>query len=153
MRPFESFLPPTSANMSDSQPKYFPPGVTHSDTRRRLRLNPSERSTSTFLPKIAISRVSGNRSYGNRRVKRACVECRQQKAKCNGHQPCSRCTALGTSCAYVTGKRETMEKRLQDLEEQVQAYNRLLKEIQPRADSHDRDLIARTTAQVLLHFF
>jgi hypothetical protein len=148
LRPFESFLPPTSSEMPDSQPEYFSPGIIHSDTRPGLRLNPSECSMSASRPKIAIPRVSQLQSYGNRRVKRACVECRQQKAKCNGHQPCNRCTKLGSFCAYAKGKRETIEKRLQELEKQVQAYNWLLKEIQPRADSQDRDLIARTRAQV-----
>jgi prefoldin subunit 5 len=51
-------------------------------------------------------------------------------------------------CAYIEGKREVTEKRLQDLERQVQAYDRLLQEIQPRVDSQDRDLILKTRAQV-----
>jgi hypothetical protein len=45
------------------------------------------------------------------------------------------------------------QNRLQVLEEQVQAYNRLLKELQPRANSHDRDLIAKTRAQVSCTFY
>jgi uncharacterized coiled-coil protein SlyX len=55
---------------------------------------------------------------------------------------------MGMECVYVDGKREAMEKRLQDLEKQVQAYDRLLTEIQPRVDSQDKELISRTRAQV-----
>lgn len=55
---------------------------------------------------------------------------------------------MGIQCVYVDGKREVTEKRLQDLERQVQAYDRLLKELQPRVDSQDKDLISRTRAQV-----
>ncbi|KAL4801199.1 fungal-specific transcription factor domain-containing protein [Aspergillus unguis] len=109
-------------------------------------LTPSEPSTPGS--KIAIPRVSQLRSsYGNRRVRRACMECREQKTKCNGQNPCGRCTSMGIVCVYVDGKREVTEKRLQDLERQVQAYDRLLQEIQPRMDAQDRDLISKTRAQ------
>ncbi|KAL2819297.1 fungal-specific transcription factor domain-containing protein [Aspergillus cavernicola] len=110
-----------------------------------LRLTPPESSTPGS--KVAIPRISQLRSYGNRRVKRACIECREQKTKCNGQNPCSRCISLRIACLFVDGKKETTEKRLLELEQQVQAYDRLLKEIQPRLDSQDKELIARTRAQ------
>ncbi|OJJ05830.1 hypothetical protein ASPVEDRAFT_87166 [Aspergillus versicolor CBS 583.65] len=110
-----------------------------------MPLTPSEPSPPTS--KIAIPRVSQLRSYGNQRVKRACIECREQKTKCNGQNPCGRCTSMDLQCVYVDGKREVTEKRLHDLERQVQAYDRLLKELQPRVDSQDKGLISRTRAQ------
>lgn len=100
------------------------------------------------MSKIAIPRVSQLRAYGNRRVKRACIDCREQKTKCNGHHPCSRCVGLGIACVFVEGKKETAEKRLQELEGQVQAYDRLLNELQSRMDTQDQALIAKTRAQV-----
>lgn len=112
----------------------------------RMPLTPSEPSPPTS--KIAIPRVSQLRSYGNQRVKRACIECREQKTKCNGKNPCGRCTSMDLQCVYVDGKREVTEKRLHELERQVQAYDRLLKELQPRVDSQDKGLISRTRAQV-----
>ncbi|KAL4959560.1 transcription factor domain-containing protein [Aspergillus stella-maris] len=112
---------------------------------RGRQLTSSEPSTPGH--KIAIPRVSQLQAYGNRRVKRACIECREQKTKCNGHHPCGRCTSMGIECVYVDGKREVTEKRLQELEKQVQAYDRLLQEIQPRLDSQDKDIISKTRAQ------
>jgi hypothetical protein len=111
-----------------------------------MHLAPLEPSTPSS--KVAIPRATPQRSFGNGRVKRACIECREQKTKCNGHQPCGRCTDFGMECVYVDGKREAMQKRLQELEKQAQAYDRLLTEIQPRLDSHDKELISRTRAQV-----
>jgi hypothetical protein len=55
---------------------------------------------------------------------------------------------MDLQCVYVDGKREVEEKRLHELERQVQAYDRLLKELQPRVDSQDKGLISRTRAQV-----
>ncbi|KAL4899372.1 hypothetical protein BDW74DRAFT_115921 [Aspergillus multicolor] len=136
-----SFPGPSSA-ASDQRTVSFP-AMTNSDSA--LPLTSSEPSTSGS--KIAIPRVSQLRTFGNRRVRRACLECRKQKTKCNGETPCSRCTSLSIECNYMDGKREVIEKRLQDLEKQVQAYDRLLQEIQPRVDSQDKDLIARTRSQ------
>ncbi|KAJ9138379.1 hypothetical protein NKR23_g8533 [Pleurostoma richardsiae] len=34
------------------------------------------------------------------RVRRACVECRVKKVKCNGADPCARCTSLSVACEY-----------------------------------------------------
>ncbi|KAL3473834.1 fungal-specific transcription factor domain-containing protein [Aspergillus californicus] len=133
-----SYPLPAPDHRSESPSGTMPPGP-------GMPRNPSEPSISSS--KIAIPRISQARNYGNRRVKRACIECREQKTKCNGHNPCSRCIGLGMTCLYVDGKRETMDKRLQDLEKQVQAYDRLLEEIQPRVDSQDKELIARTRAQ------
>ncbi|KAL4747508.1 hypothetical protein BDW72DRAFT_196653 [Aspergillus terricola var. indicus] len=139
-----SFPDPSPPAMSDQRVEPPAPSA-RTTTDPVLPLTPSEPSTPGS--KIAIPRVSQLRAYGNRRVKRACIECRKQKTKCNGQTPCSRCIGLGMECAYMDGKREVTEKRLQDLEKQVQAYDRLLQEIQLRVDSQDRDLISRTRAQ------
>lgn len=138
-----SFPGPSSSNQrSDPSSALKPIDAAVSST-------PNEPSTSGS--KIAIPRNSQTQSYGNRRVKRACIDCRDQKTKCNGQNPCRRCTTFGIPCVYVDGKREVTEKRLQDLERQVQVYDRLLQEIQPRVDSQDRDLISKTRAQVQAH--
>lgn len=104
--------------------------------------------SSTPSSKVLISRASQLRSPGNGRVKKACIDCRKRKTKCNGRHPCSRCASLGITCVYADGRREIIDSRLKKLEKQVQAYDQLLKEIQPRLDSQNRDLIARTQAQV-----
>ncbi|KAL3490714.1 fungal-specific transcription factor domain-containing protein [Aspergillus germanicus] len=136
--------PRTPSEASDQQ-SVASPGMMLSPSPAAMRIGPLEPSTPGS--KVAIPRISQLRSFGNRRVKRACIECREQKTKCNGHNPCGRCTSMGMECVYVDGKREAMEKRLQDLEKQVQAYDRLLTEIQPRVDSQDKELISRTRAQ------
>jgi hypothetical protein len=57
--------------------------------------------------KRAISRIPRPAiEPSNRRVSRACDPCREQKAKCSGHQPrCQRCHATGAICVYTDGKR------------------------------------------------
>ncbi|OJJ51879.1 hypothetical protein ASPSYDRAFT_63100 [Aspergillus sydowii CBS 593.65] len=112
--------------------------------------NPGPRLTadpSTPSSKVPIPRASQFRSPGNGRVRKACIDCRKHKTKCNGHHPCSRCASLGITCVYADGRREIIDSRLEKLEKQVQAYDRLLKEFQPRLDNQDRDLIAETPAQ------
>ncbi|KAI9372207.1 fungal-specific transcription factor domain-containing protein [Aspergillus egyptiacus] len=128
-----------------SYPRESPEMSRHPAGPPGLPLTPSEPSTP--ISKVAIPRLSQARAYGNRRVKKACIECREQKTKCNGQNPCSRCITFGISCVYVGGKRERTENRIQELEKQVQAYDRLLKELQPRLDSEDKELIAKTRAQ------
>jgi hypothetical protein len=137
--------PRTPSEASDQQP-VSSSGMMLSPSPAAMRIAPFEPSAA--VSKVAIPRISQLRTYGNRRVKRACIECREQKTKCNGHNPCGRCTNMGMECVYVDGKREAMEKRLQDLEKQVQAYDRLLTEIQPHLDSQDKELISRIRAQV-----
>ncbi|KAL4951954.1 fungal-specific transcription factor domain-containing protein [Aspergillus filifer] len=136
-----SYPPPAPAVPDQSSDPS--PGPIPLDRGRQLTLS----EPSTPGTKIAIPRVSQLQAYGNRRVKRACIECREQKTKCNGYNPCGRCTSMGIECVYVDGKREVTEKRLQELEKQVQAYDRLLQEIQPRLDSQDKDIISKTRAQ------
>ncbi|CAH0027736.1 unnamed protein product [Clonostachys rhizophaga] len=35
-----------------------------------------------------------------KRVARACDTCRQQKEKCDGHQPCRRCSRIRRPCVF-----------------------------------------------------
>ncbi|KAE8389573.1 fungal-specific transcription factor domain-containing protein [Aspergillus alliaceus] len=101
--------------------------------------------------KVAIPRLPiHNEAAARPRAKKACKECRDQKTKCDGYQPCCRCVGLGIDCVYVDGKKDTQERRLQDLESQVQAYEKLLRRLQFRAAPEDEELIARTLAQYRL---
>lgn len=67
-------------------------------------------SPSTSTSKISIPRLSIREVAAGPRTRKACKECRIRKAKCDGHQPCSRCAACGVECLYIDGKRETMER-------------------------------------------
>ncbi|KAK4657618.1 hypothetical protein QC762_000930 [Podospora pseudocomata] len=50
----------------------------------------------------AVSRIAIPR----RRVRRACQNCHEKKARCSGSTPsCDRCTAQGLHCVYLPGKR------------------------------------------------
>lgn len=101
--------------------------------------------------KVAIPRLPiHNEAAARPRAKKACKECRDQKTKCDGYQPCGRCVGLGIDCLYVDGKKDTRERRLQDLESQVQAYEKLLRRLQFRAAPEDEELIAQTLAQYRL---
>ncbi|KAK0668074.1 hypothetical protein QBC41DRAFT_322662 [Cercophora samala] len=53
--------------------------------------------TDATVSRIAIPR---------RRVRRACQNCHEKKARCSGSTPsCDRCTAQGLHCVYLPGKR------------------------------------------------
>ncbi|PLB50406.1 hypothetical protein P170DRAFT_353359 [Aspergillus steynii IBT 23096] len=76
------------------------------------------------------------------RVSRACENCRDQKAKCSGHRPtCQRCQESGLQCSYGDRKREKMAKQLNDLTNQVQVYEALLKELCSKLDSQTAEYV------------
>ncbi|ETI29033.1 hypothetical protein G647_01486 [Cladophialophora carrionii CBS 160.54] len=74
-------------------------------------------------------------------VKRACTECRQQKAKCDAYlepdKPCSRCRKMHRECMISEPfKREHKRKRLSELEQQTDELQERL-----RASSHPESAI------------
>lgn len=74
---------------------------------------PDDSNTSRSLnAKVPIPRTSTPgiaKAHG--RVSRACEACREQKAKCSGHQPtCNRCAQSGAKCSYGDRKREKIIK-------------------------------------------
>ncbi|KAE8414277.1 hypothetical protein BDV36DRAFT_299189 [Aspergillus pseudocaelatus] len=98
--------------------------------------------------KIPIPRLSVHNVVAVRpRVKKACKECRDQKTKCDGYQPCSRYVGFRIDCIYVYGKKESQERRLQDLERQVQVYEKLLRQLQLKVMPEDEELIARALTE------
>ena len=64
------------------------------------------------LSRVPIPRLpSLNTRSGSRRVSRACKNCRQHKAKCDGQQPsCQRCQEASIRCVYDDTKREKAVK-------------------------------------------
>ncbi|KAL4920747.1 hypothetical protein BDW62DRAFT_198631 [Aspergillus aurantiobrunneus] len=68
----------------------------------------------------------------SKRVKKACTECRQQKARCDAYktQPCSRCEKLELECVLCEGfrrehkrqKYEQLEKETDELRKQLSAH-------------------------------
>ncbi|KZF20238.1 hypothetical protein L228DRAFT_284967 [Xylona heveae TC161] len=64
-----------------------------------------------------------------RRVKQACTECRQQKARCDGYlsQPCSRCRKLAVRCVMSDPfKRENKRQKIAQLEEEARRLRQRL---------------------------
>ncbi|KAL4900776.1 hypothetical protein BDW74DRAFT_188025 [Aspergillus multicolor] len=74
-------------------------------------LNPEEETSTADYP--LPPRTS-------KRIKKACTECRQQKARCDAYQrqPCSRCEKLGIDCV----KYEKLEKETDELRKQLNAH-------------------------------
>ncbi|RAL04650.1 putative C6 transcription factor (Leu3) [Aspergillus ibericus CBS 121593] len=71
-----------------------------------------------------------------KRGKKACTECRQQKAKCDAYlnpdQPCSRCSKLNIHCVISDPfRREHKRKRLSELEQETDELRRRLRYTQP----------------------
>ncbi|GFF77371.1 C6 transcription factor, putative [Aspergillus udagawae] len=104
--------------------------------------SPQQSSSSQSLPKVSLPRITTAKPR-SRRASRACINCREQKAKCTGGSPCERCRELKIECVFVANKSEKVARRLQDLEQRLKEYYRLLRRIQPRADAKDQPLIAK----------
>ncbi|KAJ5999278.1 hypothetical protein N7451_007088 [Penicillium sp. IBT 35674x] len=114
---------------------------------------PDDANTSRSLnAKVPIPRASTPgiaKAHG--RVSRACEACREQKAKCSGHQPtCNRCAQSGAKCSYGDRKREKIVKQLTDLTIRAQTYEDLLRTLHPQLDTAAAELIeqALTTAPI-----
>jgi hypothetical protein len=124
-------------------------------------------SASPDPSKVAIPRIahSMHRMTSGRRASKACTACKEQKSKCSGSQPCDRCAGAGIDCLYGERKRDRLERwrsqlerpgalkltvlrRLRELESQLQDYDALLRQLQPRVDFQDRHLITATIARV-----
>ncbi|EED13436.1 C6 transcription factor, putative [Talaromyces stipitatus ATCC 10500] len=101
--------------------------------------------------KVAIPRAPNlsEQSNVNRRVGHACESCREQKTKCSGDRPtCQRCQDLGLTCLYGDRKRERTAKQLRDLSKQVQEYEQLFNELQPKLDPEDSQLVQDLLSKV-----
>lgn len=62
----------------------------------------SSSSSSPVAPALAASDRSVRRLRNN--VSLACNECKLKKAKCDGSEPCSRCTVKGLHCLFDSGR-------------------------------------------------
>jgi hypothetical protein len=143
-------------------PVYFPalenPSPARSDPGGLSTNGPSRR-------KVPIPRVSSPyHSTSGRRVSRACGNCREQKAKCSGHQPaCHRCKDASLQCSYGDRKRDRVKKyvpchetvafltphrQIADLTSRVQIYETLLHTLYPRLDPPSAQHVDRTLHNV-----
>ncbi|KAJ5217961.1 uncharacterized protein N7498_000060 [Penicillium cinerascens] len=82
--------------------------------------------------------------------KKACTECRQQKAKCdvylNPDEPCTRCRKVNAACVVSDPfKREHKRKRISDLERESEDLRRKLRASQP-AGPHPSPIALLTAA-------
>ncbi|KAK9607384.1 hypothetical protein V6Z93_000931 [Aspergillus fumigatus] len=100
-------------------------------------VNPT--NSKVAIPRIACAQ-SGNAAL---RAKRACLGCRQKKAKCDGRQPCHRCVLFDAVCEYAEGKEDRIKRRVLELEEQIDVYDQLLRRLRFKVDVHDREVIDR----------
>ncbi|KAL4802084.1 putative Zn(II)2Cys6 transcription factor [Aspergillus unguis] len=102
--------------------------------------NPSYESSSPPLgdsDQIRSAKASGRK---RKRVSVACRSCRTRKSRCNGARPCSSCEDVGTECHYeqlpsrhapasgpaasdLLAANTLLERRLQTIEEQLQALH------------------------------
>ncbi|XHG02033.1 hypothetical protein AWENTII_005398 [Aspergillus wentii] len=85
-----------------------------------------------------------------RRGKKACTECRQQKAKCDAYlnpdQPCSRCLKVKTQCIVSDPfKREHKRQRLSELEHETDELRRKLRS-SASTDPHPSPIALLTAA-------
>jgi hypothetical protein len=77
-------------------------------TRTDLQL---ESLVSPTNSKVAIPRIARSQSRNaTRRAKRACLECRHRKTKCDGHQPCHQCDLFDVACEYAEGKQDRIKR-------------------------------------------
>ena len=103
-----------SGPQTSPQPPYEP--HVNPETGTRLSQNPAGPSIVPAEPnpttKVPIPRTTvPNSVVVSGRVSRACEPCREQKAKCSGHQPvCQRCQESGIRCSYGDRKREKLAR-------------------------------------------
>lgn len=74
--------------------------------------------------------------YRAKQVKRACTECRQQKAKCDAHlhpdQQCTRCRRFNLPCLISTAfRRQHKRERLSELEQEAETLRKRLRTSEP----------------------
>jgi hypothetical protein len=149
------------------QSKRFRDPLSGSEIDGALHLTSSASPDPSLVSKVAIPRIarSMHRMTSGRRASKACTACQEQKSKCSGSQPCDRCAGAGIACLFGERKRDRLERwrsqlerpgalkltvlrRLRELESQLQDYDALLRQLQPRVDFQDRQLITETIARV-----
>ncbi|EXJ79316.1 hypothetical protein A1O3_08818 [Capronia epimyces CBS 606.96] len=87
---------------------------------------------------------------GDKQVKRACTECRQQKARCDAYldpdNPCSRCRKMNRQCTISEPfRREHKRKRMSELEHQT---DELQERLRPSSQPAPTALLEHTWAAV-----
>ncbi|GLA64918.1 hypothetical protein AtubIFM56815_008065 [Aspergillus tubingensis] len=107
---------------SSQQQQHEPP-----DHRARARMQDTS---------FAMASSERTPSPSVKRGKKACTECRQQKAKCDAYlnpsQACSRCLKLNIQCVISDPfRREHKRKRLSELEQETDELRRRLRYTQP----------------------
>ncbi|KAL4742987.1 fungal-specific transcription factor domain-containing protein [Aspergillus similis] len=107
---------------------------------------PLPRSEGVRAPKIAIPRATAARTaFQRRRSARACEPCRQRKVKCDAARPvCQKCREHGLDCSYIDIKRIRDQKQLGELNEKVERYEKLLKQLEMESEPTTAQLIRKT---------
>ncbi|BDD61279.1 hypothetical protein MAP00_006338 [Monascus purpureus] len=90
----------------------------------------------------------------SKRGKKACTECRQQKAKCDAYldlsRPCSRCVKVNARCVISDPfKRENKRQRLSNLQQEAEELRRKLRASQSSENIHSSPMAMLTAAAEL----
>ncbi|KAI9675074.1 MAG: hypothetical protein M1817_001481 [Caeruleum heppii] len=113
--------------------------------RPTLGLSSRTESHQSGGPKIAIPRLprdveylgsSSREAMDKNRVSHACEPCRSRKTKCTGERPtCNHCRDHSLTCVYADGKRDRARKEMGSLQERVEDYEQLLRQLSINGDS------------------
>ncbi|KAI9821483.1 MAG: hypothetical protein M1832_003330 [Thelocarpon impressellum] len=141
----------TLLQLQTQQPPLKPPGGA---PRPRLRASSNKQKVppghtpaaprAQQTPKVAIPRLnrdsdvaSGSGPFGDKhRVSHACEPCRSRKTKCTGGRPeCEHCKEYRLHCYYADGKRDRAKKEMGNLQERIDEYEQLLRQLSIRGDS------------------
>ncbi|CBF82446.1 uncharacterized protein ANIA_11185 [Aspergillus nidulans FGSC A4] len=134
----------SAAPLDPTVPSYTPyPYRQYSDLNASL---PVPQSEGVKARKIAIPRATAARTtFQRRRSARACEPCRQRKVKCDAARPvCQKCREHGLECSYMDIKRIRDQKQLGLLNEKVERYEKLLKQLETEVDPTTARIIRRT---------
>ncbi|GKZ24266.1 hypothetical protein AbraIFM66951_002276 [Aspergillus brasiliensis] len=106
----------------------------HSSSQQQQQYEPPDRRARARIQETSFEMISSERtpSPSVKRGKKACTECRQQKAKCdaylNPNQACSRCSKMNIRCIISDPfRREHKRKRLSELEQETDELRRRLR--------------------------
>ncbi|PYI18069.1 C6 zinc finger domain protein [Aspergillus violaceofuscus CBS 115571] len=131
------------ANLARRHPQHSQHHHHHPTSRRNLR------SLTQTVSSVMETPSDTNPRPALRRAKKACTECRQQKAKCDAYMnpdlPCSRCIRMKTRCVISDPfRREHKRQRLSELEHETDELRRKLR--RSHSESLQQSPIAMLTA-------
>ncbi|KAK7206095.1 hypothetical protein BZA70DRAFT_275678 [Myxozyma melibiosi] len=138
------YPPPPTSSSPHHQSRSLPPPPPPPPPSAGASTPGSKRGFSSDEGDMASASPEDSAAAAARLRKIACVECRQQKVKCDAYERspdiCTRCQKRGLQCSIQTSFKRTYKRaRLAAVEKEVEELRRSLE-----AQNSDKDMVSRT---------